>query len=50
VRVLTGFNWLKKGLVVSACEDDDEPSGSIQDWEFLDWLSDYQLLKTDSAP
>jgi hypothetical protein len=25
----------------SACEDGNEPSGSIKDWEFLDHLSNY---------
>jgi hypothetical protein len=31
-------------------EQRNEPSGSIRGEEFLDWLSDYQLLKKDSAP
>jgi hypothetical protein len=34
---------------VSACKHGNEPSGSITDGEFLDYLSDYQLLKTESA-
>jgi hypothetical protein len=29
---------------------DNEPSGFINGGEFLDWLSDCQLLKKDSAP
>jgi hypothetical protein len=31
-------------------EHSNEPSGSIKGREFLDWLSDFQLLKKDSAP
>jgi hypothetical protein len=27
-----------------------EPSGSVKGREFLEWLSDYKLLKKDSAP
>jgi hypothetical protein len=36
--------------VAGSCKHGNEPFGSINDWEFLDWLSDYQLLKKDSAP
>jgi hypothetical protein len=36
--------------VTGFCEHVNELSGSIKDREFLGWLSDYQLLKTDSAP
>jgi hypothetical protein len=32
------------------CEHGDERSSSIEGREFLDWLSDYELLKKDSAP
>jgi hypothetical protein len=32
------------------CEHGNEPSGSIKGVEFLDYLSDYQLLKKGSAP
>jgi hypothetical protein len=35
--------------VAKSCEYGNEPSGSIKDEEFLDQLSDYQLLK-NSAP
>jgi hypothetical protein len=36
--------------VVGFCEHGNEPSGSIKDGEFLDYLSHYKLLKKDSAP
>jgi hypothetical protein len=36
--------------VMSPCEHSNEPFGPISGREFLDWLSDYQLLKKDSAP
>jgi hypothetical protein len=36
--------------VVGCCERGDEPSGSMKGREFLVKLSDYQLLKQDSAP
>jgi len=36
--------------VVSSCENGNETSGSIKGREFLEHLSDYQLLKKDSAP
>jgi hypothetical protein len=35
--------------VGSSCERLNDPAGSIKRGEFLDWLSDYQLLKKDSA-
>jgi hypothetical protein len=35
--------------VAGSCEHGNELSGFIKGGEFLDWLSDYQLLK-DSAP
>jgi hypothetical protein len=38
------------GPVAGSCEYGNEPSGSIKGGEFLDWLSDYELLKMDSAP
>jgi hypothetical protein len=34
--------------VVGSCEHGTKPSGSIEGGEFIDWLSDCQLL-TDSA-
>jgi hypothetical protein len=36
--------------VAGSCEHGNEPSGSIKGGEFLDQLSDCQLLKKDSAP
>jgi hypothetical protein len=36
--------------VVDPFEHGNELSGFIQDKELLDQLSDYQLLKEDSAP
>jgi hypothetical protein len=35
--------------VTGSCEHGNGPSGSIKVGEFLDWLSDCQLLKKDSA-
>jgi hypothetical protein len=34
---------------VVSCEHGNEPSGSVKGWEFLDKLTDYQLLWKDSA-
>jgi hypothetical protein len=39
-----------QGPVAGCCEHGNEPSGSIKGREFLDKLSDCQLLKKDSAP
>jgi hypothetical protein len=36
--------------VAGCSEHGNEPSGSIKGGEFLDLLSDYYLLKKDSAP
>jgi hypothetical protein len=36
--------------VAGCCEHGNEPSGSIRDEEFLDWLSKCQLLKKDTVP
>jgi hypothetical protein len=36
--------------MVNSCELDNEPSASIKDGEFIDYLSEYQLLKKESAP
>jgi hypothetical protein len=36
--------------VAGSCEHGNEPSGSIKCGEFLDWLSDFQLLEEVSAP
>jgi hypothetical protein len=34
--------------MTGCCEYGNEPSGFIKGEEFLDWLSDYGLFKTDS--
>jgi hypothetical protein len=39
----------KSGPVAEFCEHGTESSGCIKGGEFLDLLSDYQLLKEDSA-
>jgi hypothetical protein len=36
--------------VEGSCEYGNEPSGSITFWEILEKLSDWRLLKEDSAP
>jgi len=36
--------------VVGSYKHGNEPLGAIKGMEFLDQLSDYQLLKKDSAP
>jgi hypothetical protein len=38
--------WLRIGI----SERDNEPSGSIERWEILEWLHNWQLLKKGSAP
>jgi hypothetical protein len=35
--------------VAGRCEQGNEPSGSVKDGKFLDWLSDYYLLKKYSV-
>jgi len=35
---------------VGSCEDGNEYSDSIQGGKFLEWVSDYQLLKKACAP
>jgi hypothetical protein len=47
----TSSVWFKgKSPDAGYSENNNEPSGSIKDGEFLDWLSvDYQLLKKNSA-
>jgi hypothetical protein len=46
---LEGVDWIYLAQADS-CEYDNEPSGFVKGGEFLDQLSDYQLLKKDSAP
>jgi len=38
VRVGTGSSWLRIGTVADTCECGNEPSGSIECGEFLDYL------------
>jgi hypothetical protein len=35
--------------MASSCEHNNEPSGSVKCWEFLEWLRNYWLFKKDSA-
>ena len=35
--------------MAGCCECGNEPSGSIKDGEFLDWLRDCQLFRNDSG-
>jgi hypothetical protein len=49
----SGFIWIRlgtSGRKGGSCEHGNEPLGSIKGGEFLDWLSDYYLLKKDSVP
>jgi hypothetical protein len=48
VRVWTGLNWLRILPSERSCEG-NEPSGSIKDTEFLEHMSDSQMLKKDST-
>jgi hypothetical protein len=38
------------GTMTGSCEHGNEPSGPIKGGEFLDYLSDCQLLMKDSVP
>jgi hypothetical protein len=38
------------GPVVGPCKHGNEPPGSVEGSKFLNYVSDYQLLKKDSAP
>jgi hypothetical protein len=40
VNVWTGSSGSGLSPVAGFCEHDDEPSGSIKAWEFLDYLCD----------
>jgi hypothetical protein len=44
----TGFIRVK--TVACSCGCSDQSSDSMKDGEFLDWWSDYYLLKMDSTP
>jgi hypothetical protein len=46
----TGFIWLRTGTSSGLLWTGTEPSGYIKGGGFLDWLSDCQLIKKDSAP
>jgi hypothetical protein len=42
---------IKSALDASgSCEHDSNPSGFIKGGEFLDYVSNYQLLKKESVP
>jgi len=36
-----GMDWIDLGQMVGTCECGNEPSGSIQCGEFLDWLRNF---------
>jgi hypothetical protein len=44
------FSWLRMGLVAGFCEHCNETSTAIKDVEYLDYLSDYQLIRKISVP
>jgi len=48
-----GVNWINLAQswvhMANFCGHDDEPSGSIQSGEFLEYLSENELLKQDPA-
>jgi hypothetical protein len=48
-RLWSGFIRLRMGPVTDSCEHGDGPLGFIKGGKFLDWLSDYQLLKKDCS-
>jgi hypothetical protein len=50
MRLRTVFSLLRIRSSGGFNEHGNEPSGSIKGEVFLDQLSDYQLLKMDSAP
>jgi hypothetical protein len=39
-----------QGSVGGSCEHGNEPSGSIEGGEFIDWLNDCWFFKEDSTP
>jgi hypothetical protein len=43
------FIWLRIGTIVGFYEHRNGFSGPVKGKEYLDWLSEYQLLKMDSA-
>jgi hypothetical protein len=44
------IGFIRNCAVAGFYEHGDDPSGSIKCGEFLDYLSDYQLLNESSAP
>jgi hypothetical protein len=50
VCVRIGVFWPGQGPVAGSGRHDNEPSNLIKGGEFLDQLSDYQLLKKDCDP
>jgi hypothetical protein len=44
-----GKDWIKLAQLVGTCECGNDPSGSIESGEFLDWLRTGYLLKQDCA-
>jgi hypothetical protein len=47
--VCTAFVWLRIVIGVGYCEHGNELSGSVEDGEYLDYLSECQFLKKDSV-
>jgi hypothetical protein len=45
----TGLNWLGYRPVAGSCEEGNESSASITEGKFLEKLSDYLLLKKNTA-
>jgi len=51
MRKVTGWIYFaQETQVASSCEDGNEPLGSRQFKEFLEYLINYQLLNEYSAP
>jgi hypothetical protein len=48
--VWTGFVWLRIGRVEGSCEHAYEPSCPVKHWEFLDWVSNRDILNGNSVP
>jgi hypothetical protein len=42
----SGLKWRQ---VAGSCEHDNEPSGSVRHWEFLEWMSNCWLFRKDSV-
>jgi hypothetical protein len=45
-----GFSWLRISFVAGSPEQGNERLGSIEGEEYLNQLSDYQLIRELSAP